>query len=167
MKVLFLDIDGVLNSYTSRVIADNIRRGDFGTHRAWNPECVDQLKRIIAETGCQIVISSDWRLGNNQVDLTNGFEAFQLPKWIGVTPQFGMNNAVNCNRGNEIDAWLFNWTVSHSLTGEAIESFAIVDDHNWMQPSQQKNFVQTSDETGLTESDASDIIRILNGNPKS
>jgi hypothetical protein len=129
MKVIFVDIDGVLNSEPSRLAAHQKQEGDWGTHRAWLPEAVAQLKRIIAETGCQIVISSDWRLPKNIESLREGFKAFDLPEWIGITPILGFNT----NRGQEVKAWID----TAKAEGKEIESFAIVDDNDWFLLEQQ------------------------------
>jgi hypothetical protein len=67
MKVLFLDIDGVLNSYDNRDVLGNLwninkenkSRDQFGV--LFDERCVRWLKYIIEETGCKIVISSTWR----------------------------------------------------------------------------------------------------------
>ncbi len=158
VKILVLDIDGVANSAHSRFAAHQIKVGDWGTHRAWIPEAVEQLKRIIAETGCKLVISSDWRLPKNIAALKEGFEAFNLPAWIGTTPEFGLNNRTACIRGLEIEHWL----KEAKERGETIEAFAILDDHNWMTVEQQRNFVQTDDNIGLLKIEADEVIRILN-----
>jgi hypothetical protein len=52
VKVLFLDIDGVLNGHEwdDEAKSCNIRR-----------ECVKHLNRVVRETGCRIVLSSAWR----------------------------------------------------------------------------------------------------------
>lgn len=152
MKVLFLDIDGVLNTEGSRIQAHRRKPGSWGTHEAWVTESVDQLKRIIAETGCQLVISSDWRLPQNIGDLKNGFTFFQLPDWIGVTPVMGQNNSTNWIRGREINAW---------LSDKEVESFVIIDDNDWMLPEQSRQFVQTDPYFGLTENDANLAITVL------
>lgn len=57
MKVLFLDIDGVLclpQQYGSR-----FKKGV--TFDSWDNKCIRALNEIIKETDCEIVISSDWR----------------------------------------------------------------------------------------------------------
>jgi HAD domain in Swiss Army Knife RNA repair proteins len=162
MKLLFLDIDGVLNSEHSRMTAHARIPGAWGTHEGWIPEAVEQLKRIIAATDCKIVISSDWRLGGNVDALTKGFEAFKLPKWIGTTPVFNVpNNEINCNRGREIETWIFD-AVHHNNMN--LGAYVIVDDHNWMLPTQQRNFVHTDEAVGMLIADADRAIAILNGN---
>jgi len=66
MRVIFLDIDGVINSH------DNIwartalwkdlgvpSRDEYG--QLFDERCVRLLEWIISKTGCKIVISSTWR----------------------------------------------------------------------------------------------------------
>ena len=55
-KVLFLDIDGVVNNRKTRE-----RQGDT-KFIGIKPELADRVRRIIAETGCKVVLSSSWRL---------------------------------------------------------------------------------------------------------
>jgi histidinol phosphatase-like enzyme len=52
IKVIFLDLDGVLNVYCED-------RDEFGC--TFHSNFVDNLKRIIEKTGAKIVISSSWR----------------------------------------------------------------------------------------------------------
>ena len=60
VKVLFLDIDGVVNNeYTRR------KFGDFIT---LDPARVALVQRIVRNTGCEIVLSSSWRLFQNGRD---------------------------------------------------------------------------------------------------
>src|SRR4029077_8535713 len=59
MKVIFLDIDGVLNRCDTQ-------RPPL-THQEplpipIAPECMGRLNQLVAETGAKIVISSSWRL---------------------------------------------------------------------------------------------------------
>ena len=50
MKIIFLDIDGVLNNYNT-----------LGEGANWEPDLVKILNRIIKETKAKIVLSSTWR----------------------------------------------------------------------------------------------------------
>ena len=60
MKVIFLDVDGVLNCQSTKEVIwrDN---GKLGFHGA-ESEKTKLLARIIKETGAVIVLSSTWRL---------------------------------------------------------------------------------------------------------
>jgi len=67
MKILFLDIDGVLNSgdyskilYKLHQMDGSIKsRDDYGT--LFDERCVTWLKWIILKTDCKIVLSSTWK----------------------------------------------------------------------------------------------------------
>jgi len=61
MRLLFLDIDGVLNS---REVFE--KRYKEGRDTCWviSEEMVEVLNRIVESTGCKVVVSSSWRLGN-------------------------------------------------------------------------------------------------------
>ena len=54
-KILFLDIDGVLNSY-----AVNYGRKDW-PECCYDPSLCRNLKQVLDETGAEIVVSSTWR----------------------------------------------------------------------------------------------------------
>ena len=163
MKLLFLDIDGVLNNHSSRSHANNIHHGDSLTYKGWDFKCVVQLKRIIAETGCQLVISSDWR--HHLEDLQAGFTYFQLPNWIGITPTLPRDGHWHSHgtRGTEIASFLTTFTLKQKEdAGNEVTAYAIVDDNDWMLPSQSPVFVQTGDDFGLTKDLADKLIGILN-----
>jgi hypothetical protein len=123
MKVLFLDVDGVLNS------ADTIRRYAMGI----DPLLALLVKRVIVTTGSEIVLSSSWRLIDRGRELVDQ----QVGKFVDVTPDLrGL-------RGDEIKAWL--------TMHPEVEKYAILDDDDDMLPEQLPNFFQTSRSTGITE----------------
>ena len=63
MKVIFLDIDGVLNSDE---YLDKVKNSDIqGIERDIDVEKVKLLKRAIDETGARVVLSSSWRYTRN------------------------------------------------------------------------------------------------------
>ena len=60
MKIIFLDIDGVLCTAKSvGLLKTNI---DGRLAKQFDPDCVVRLNHITDATGAQIVISSSWRL---------------------------------------------------------------------------------------------------------
>ena len=67
-KIVFLDIDGVLNTgwwYTQ--MDRNTPKDKYGY--AFDPKSVANLKRILDETGAEIVISSSWKsLGLSELE---------------------------------------------------------------------------------------------------
>ena len=58
MKVIFLDIDGVLNTNYS---TSCFKETDGLIYLGIDNDKVEQLKRIVDATGAKIVLSSDWR----------------------------------------------------------------------------------------------------------
>lgn len=150
MKVIFLDIDGVLNTYESLEAAYDVDPGSNFTSDGWLLKCVKQLKRIIRETGAKIVISSSWRIGHEEA-LREGFERFDIPMWIDTTP-YKMSLS---HRGTEIAWWLEG--------RDDIDRYVILDDDGRMNDDQKPFFVQTHWRKGsLTKQHADEAIRILN-----
>ena len=171
-KVIFLDIDGVLNTERQHdhcVEAELAYIDNFGY--AFDPVSVANLKRIVDETGADIVISSSWKFWGLST-MQKIWASRELPgKIIDVTP----NNVSDemllsvdldlmelpAGKGSEIKEWL-------STSGSQVTDYAIIDDLPDMLPEQQSHFVQTDPRSGITENDADRIITILTGKaPKS
>lgn len=163
-KIIFLDIDGVLNSqYWYTQMERNTPRDKYGY--AFDPNAVANLKRIIDETGADIVISSSWK-SFGFTDLENIWQERCLPGTvIGITPN-SVSDELLLNadldkmelfhiRGEEIKEWL-------SKHGKNVSNYVIIDDVDNMLPEQQKHFIQTNPEMGLTEDIALLAINILN-----
>lgn len=134
MKVLFLDVDGVLNHRRSLA------------YLAISKPALRRLRRILDLTQAQVVMSSTWR------KLPQTREAFYFKTRIKVldyTPSFNSGF-----RGKEIEAWL----KAHS----EVTRYAILDDDSDMLPEQKPYFVQTSFETGLLDEHVDRVVEILN-----
>ena len=176
MKIIFLDIDGVLNvevyltAFWDICKRINLARPQAASLRMdamrdyygnlFCPLACRRLAWITEITGAKIVISSTWRM--------NGLSEMQA-MWkhreiagevIDVTPihmnREGRSNlsfTERCERGNEIKEWL-------SLHPE-VESYVIFDDDNDMLPEQINNFIQTDEAYGITLKDAERAIQIL------
>lgn len=165
VKILFLDIDGVVNS----VVTAQRHRGVIGI----DPYMAILVDRIVQATGCKIVLSSTWRLFENSREEVRQ----QVGEFIACTPSMPlMGGAEMCERGKEIKAWLeANPTIkcdtptscpqnSRAMcNGHKIERFAILDDNSDMLPEQSENFFKTSWSTGLTQEIANEVIKYLNG----
>ena len=162
-KVIFLDIDGVLNTkwwYTQ--MDRNTPKDKYGY--AFDPRSVANLKKILDETGADIVISSSWKsLGLSELE--EMWQERGLPgKLIGITPN-SVSDEMLLNadldhmelfsiRGMEIKEWL-------SKNGKRISHYAIIDDMDNMLPEQQSHFVKTDPEIGITKENANQVIAIL------
>lgn len=132
MKVLFLDVDGVLNSRRSCVAFGGYPMELEHIH-AFDQIAIRLLQRLCDAAGVKIVFSSAWRL---YVTPEQAAEAFGLPI-IDKTP-FNHGRA----RGTEIQDWLD----AHP----EIECYAILDDNSDMMTKQLPYFVQTPETEGLS-----------------
>ena len=155
MKVIFLDLDGVLNVQSQE-------RDKYGS--LFHQNLVDNLKRIIDETDAKIVISSTWRHSGLSV-MQDMWKSRNLPgEVIDITIDLWSKDFKDVSRGEEIQHWLDIHT--------GIQSYVIIDDDTDFLPNQLNNFVQTSDNQdhtdfydigyGLTVECADQAIKILN-----
>lgn len=157
MKVIFLDIDGVLNVYCQT-------RDEYGCifHKPFE----DNLRQIIKDTEAKIVISSSWRLSGKQAMLET-WKHRDLPgEIIDITPNltYGEGFLTSTPRGKEIQQWLDEHP--------EVENYVIIDDDADMLKHQLSHFVKTSDNSdhpdaldigyGLTRKCAEKAIYILN-----
>ena len=101
INYLFLDHDGVI------VMQDT--NGDLG--KFFDPKCVSILNKIIIETNCELVVSSDWR---NRYTLKNMGIIYEdsgiIKKPISYTPDLWTKNSsvddLEFIRSSEISDWL-------------------------------------------------------------
>jgi hypothetical protein len=146
MKVIFLGINGVLNTdrtalrYGQSLIDQNL---------------VKILKKIIIKTKAEIVLSSSWR---NDVEsrkmIKCSFEKEDID-FIDYTPQIEpKKHQFWINRCDEIKSWLKNHP--------QVKKFVIVDDNFDAGLGLKDNFFQTDAEFGITEFIAEEIIKFLN-----
>jgi len=162
-KIIFLDIDGVLNSteVAYQIRKDGINNNGFGgffkeptepTHSnvCWGQELVDNLKYIIEKTNAKVVISSTWRVTHRWQTFPKMFALYGFPdiEIIGATPK------LNIARGYEIREWLHH--------NKDVEKYVILDDNSDMLESQMPFFVKTDLHIGLTKENAEKAIDILN-----
>ena len=158
MKIIFLDIDGVLNVM-------NPLRDKYGS--LFHKKFVDNLVYIIEKTDAKIVISSTWRSSGLSV-MQEMWKSRNLPgEVIDVTKHdyeigsiLKLDDDTIC-RGDEIAFWLD----SH----KEVTDYVIIDDDNDFLANQMAHFVSTSqpndDEAiqgfGLTKDCAIDAVTVL------
>lgn len=156
MKIIFLDIDGVLNC---QVFYD--KRGESKTiiEHPDNQICKDRvswLNELCGDTGAKVVISSSWRHSGlsycKEVLQRNG-ATFDI---IDITPDLRSDG---CVRGNEIKAWIDKNIESPYDYRE----YVIIDDDSDMLLWQKDNFFKTDTYSGLTPNTCYKIKRFFEG----
>lgn len=113
MRVIFLDVDGVLNTDGYLEAQTKRKNGIFSYTMIFNfdPQSMDNLKKIIEATNSKIVISSSWREGMRYNDLfwrtlINNLEKAGLgDRILGVTP-ISRKKSSRISKGNAIKEWL-------------------------------------------------------------
>lgn len=137
MKVLFLDIDGVL--IPNAWLRDARRESIFA------PAAVGLLNQILSATEAKIVVSSSWRIqhgieGLRQLFTNEGVKG----DLIGITP------VLKRCRGEEIQSWL----AEH----HDVQDFVIVDDVDDMEHLSNRLVLIDSD-LGLSTKDLELIVQ--------
>jgi hypothetical protein len=155
LRILFLDIDGVLNSeqWVRQCIGTAIN-----PFRQFDPAAVKHLRGIVDATGCSIVISSSWRqfhaldeIGDLLLDAGYGSHRPPIIDATPVLPGALYLGAVDTLRGREIELW--RQTAGHR------GHYCILDDNRWFLSDQP--LVLTDIETGLTGEHAQRAIALL------
>lgn len=161
MKVIFFDIDGVLNCSTSKSFCHD---DTCGIITGIDSDKVKRLARIAEQTGAKIVLSSDWKVGWEKYYITNKpshakYLDNHLLKKGGLiifdkTPN---TNKGSWFRGEEILAYLR----SH----KDVENYVILDD-TFFEDFDNKNIIDhliiTDYKYGLTDENVKQAIEVLN-----
>lgn len=139
MKVVFLDVDGVLNNFS--LIRDN--GFDY-----IDPTMVGRMKLVISQTNANIVLSSYWRLDRRDRGLVDAALASKGMAIRDVTPKlFG-------TRASEISTWI--------RANPSVRRFAIIDDDEEAGIGMSDSFFWTDPEVGLTLDIVDRVVSHLN-----
>lgn len=149
MNIIFLDIDGVLNSIDKLIeVYKKTGRPHSGSLYPFDEKCLKNLQLLVTETNSKIVITSTWRRDKQCMNvLLNTLDNYNLKsEVIGYTP------ILYETRENEIKKYL-------SKLNE-LPNFVIIDDIVEMGELSQYLIV-TSPQTGLTEENVQEAIKAL------
>lgn len=162
MKVIFLDVDGVLNSQDDLMVYREKNNIDGCILYA---EVEDRplklLKEIVDKTSAKIVVSSSWRIGCERSGRESIFGSVLYKKLVKRLKDYEMEVYditpslwTGTQRGDEIREWLSN---------NKIDNFIILDDASDMREyTEKENFIHTTYKRGLTEELKNKAIEILN-----
>ena len=171
-KVIFLDVDGVLNS--DRTLYEDISLED---------DLILNLKEIVDKTKAKIILSSSWRLSTEAVatlmdkldkfglvisgmtcdgvdlDLLEKYEFDATKKYLDTKFDYDENKQIKItyDRGAEI----FKWLCYHDDCTYVVLDDEIEDIKPYFNESV---IVKTSYKTGLTKEDVKKAVQILNKN---
>lgn len=162
-RIIFLDVDGVLNGYNRWNVLgwDIVCKFDSERLRNWYRNLTDpcgihtkkvkRLAKIVRKTGAKVVMSSTWRGGwrydghkavlkdsfkkfDDFVKLDNLFNEYGI-EFIDITPRIE-------NKGR--DSEIIQWLAQHE---DKVDNFIILDDENSFMKAfwNDERFIQTSE----------------------
>jgi hypothetical protein len=146
MKLIFLDFDGVINSFG----------GEWqGEYEELDKKCIENLNLLIEKVeDIKIVISSTWRIIRSLDRLKD-----IMVKWGFKYPEIIIDKTPRLagqRRGIEI----YEWKLYSKYRN--IDNFIILDDDSDMEPF-MNHLIQTDTDKGLTIEDVNKAVQFLNG----
>ena len=166
MKVIFLDIDGVLATtkqyFTNRTKfrEKNIDAKELNLPYPWDKECVDVFNEILDATNAVIVLSSDWKHHWSLEEIDKVF------KWNGVIKSpiaYTPNDSVSFGNLTMNRAW----EIEKYIREVGVDNYVVIDDlwvNKYMKSngSEDRAFI-TRESEGLKQTGLKDkIIKKLN-----
>lgn len=158
MKVIFLDVDGALNS--EKFLQHN-------KNEAIDRNSVGILKNIIDKTGAVIVMSSGWRLWFDDNMLPqDGYSQclyeilceFNI-KLFGKTPDFSTEEIRTRKTFSHVKAKeIIAWLNEH----EFVDKYVVIDDLDLKNEEINAHLVKINGQVGITENDAQRVIDMIN-----
>jgi hypothetical protein len=161
MKIVFLDIDGVLNDdFTKERTPPLQTTGGWGMSMRYTGierGKVERLHKIFRETDAKLVLSSTWRLHPEMHPyMWKMLGKFIKSRYIGKTPITDQYTY----RGKEIYEWI---KLNLDEDGNQIKKFIMIDDdtsvNDYFKPD---NIIQTGHRDGLTDELTEIAIKRLN-----
>lgn len=117
-KIIFLDIDGVLNSGEYWDIIKPYEDKLTEMQREIDSECLDNLKKIVNVTKAKIVVISSWK---NTTRKFREFKKYMFENGLNIYDTTKNSPEGGINRGTEIRQWL----EEHK---DEVDKFIIIDD---------------------------------------
>ena len=142
MKVIFLDIDGVLNDWDWYCEADIVKDG---FESLLDPKRIALIQQLVDLTGARICLSTSWRIDPQCKSMLINKGLGTPSTYIGQTP------SLDGPRRNEIS----NWLAKHP----EVTSYVVIDDDE--DAGITNRFVHTDMCTGFTKEHLQEAVRIL------
>lgn len=165
-KLIFLDVDGVLNHELYYTEKDQQQRADeIGYPQSeFDPKTIELINSVVKQTGAKVVISSCWRNNRTVEEINELFKSVGLNEDIaGKTPNLAVYDLatkqrtnISTPRGCEIAEYIH---INYGYFNDV--KYVILDDDSDMLLHQQKNFIWIDSYAGLTEEHVQQILKIL------
>ena len=149
MNIVFLDVDGVLNSIRGlKQTYYQTKRPYSGYDYPFDPKCMYNLKKLVNMTNSYIVITSTWRMH----EIGKNVLLDELKKYELDTKVIGYTAILHQKRGEEIKDYLKG--IRENV------NFVILDDDSDFNDL-ENYLIKTDFNYGLTEENVDDAIKRL------
>ena len=148
MKVIFLDVDGVLNNWQTTILTPDKYIGI-------EDSLVELLSKIVKLTDAKIVLTSDWKDDWN----------LQKPDGVYLDDKLKKYDLKIITRTYESYPSRRGEGIRTYLKENKVEQYVIIDDTEFMDFTDEleERFVNTDPALGLTIEDVQKAVKILNG----
>lgn len=147
-SIIFLDIDGVLNTLNN--LRKQQRNGEKVSGKRWCPVSCKSIVALCKHYRARIVVSSSWRLEYGMEELGELFEFNGIPRkyLLDRTPGSAPHPyGENYCRGHEIRHWLENYP-------QDVASYVIIDDEATVLEEQESHLVRVDRRIGFAKKEA-------------
>ena len=135
MKVIFLDIDGVLNTNSDREISN---------------DKLKLLSELVSKTGAEVVLSSSWRNWWNhpKINIPGSFITNWKNQFLDNNISITLTTELECPKNLSIEKFI----IQHD-----VKRYVVLDD----EPIDIANLVKTNGDIGLTQLDCQKAFQLL------
>lgn len=171
-RIVFLDVDGVLNHHLTEHRIDPFTADDLPGSglMGMDPVCVKNLQTLVEKSGADIVLSSTWRkppFGLGKAQRCARRQGYQGPRWLDVTPvghpiELPTSASLPFRlvsqriiRGREIQRWLDE----HPFDGR--REIVILDDDTDMDHLSNRLVLTNPYDGGLTEAKVREALKLF------
>ena len=172
MKIIFLDIDGVLQPYdaenrfymSDKSLIDKLSEKYHTNYHAysiydimavyydWNEQAIARLKYILEKTNAKIIISSDWRNDKEPNKMRDLLKIHELDKYW-YADNYINKDYIPISKRRALE-------IKDSLDKYPIDEFVVLDDMYGLEKYFPQNIVKTKNYIGIN--DMNESIKILN-----
>ena len=135
MRVIFLDIDGVLNTNSDREISN---------------DKLKLLSELVSKTGADVVLSSSWRYGWNKPELNKPGTRIYGLKQLLKDNDIVIKETIGLDLTKSIQ-------IKNYINTNMISNYVVLDD----ELIDTGNLVQTNGDIGLTHFDCQKVAQLL------